>query len=45
MSDHYILLIDESKYFITLPFSHDITCEVLKDAYSYVSRRIKEMGG
>ena len=45
MSDRYILLIDESKYFITLPFNHDITCEVLKDAYSYVSRRIKEMGG
>ena len=45
MSDRYILLIDESKYFVTLPFLHDITCEVLKEAYSYVSRKIKEMGG
>ena len=45
MSDRYILLIDESKYFVTLPFFHDITCEVLKEAYSYVSRKIKEMGG
>lgn len=45
MSDRYVLLIDESKYFDTLPFKHNITCEVLKEAYGYVSRRIDEMGG
>lgn len=45
MSDRYILLIDESKYYEELPFKHDVTCEIFKEAYSYVSSQIERLGG
>lgn len=45
MSERYVLLIDESKYFDVLPFKHDITIELLKEAYKYVESKINGIGG
>ena len=45
MSERYVLLIDESKYFDVMPFKHDITIELLKDSYSYVLRQIQRLNG
>ena len=45
MSERYVLLIDESKYFEVLPFNHDITIELLKEAYKYVESKINQLGG
>ncbi len=36
MADEYILCVDDSKFFDTLPFIHPVTLEVLFDAFSYV---------
>lgn len=45
MSKRYCLLIDESKYYDVLPFKHDITIELLKEAYKYVESEINQIGG
>lgn len=44
MADEYIVLIDQSKYFDTLPFKHPVVLEVLPNAYSVVLKKVKELG-
>lgn len=45
MADEYIVLIDESKYFQTLPFQHPIVLEVLCNAYCSVVKKVEALGG
>lgn len=43
MADEYIVLIDESKYFKTLPFEHPVVVEVLCNAYQIVLKKLEQM--
>lgn len=44
MTDEYIVLIDQSKYFDTLSFKHPVVLEVLPNAYSVVLKKVQELG-
>ncbi|MCF0105540.1 MAG: ribose 5-phosphate isomerase A [Holdemanella sp.] len=44
MADHYILMVDDSKYGKTLRYTHPVVLEVLKDAYSYVCNKLDALG-
>lgn len=44
MADEYIVLIDDRKYFDTLPFQHPVVLEVLPNAYSLVLKKVQELG-
>ncbi|WP_019241628.1 MULTISPECIES: ribose-5-phosphate isomerase A [Bacillus] len=45
MAEEYILLIDTTKLVQSLTFKHPVVLEVLEDAFSYVEKRIRELGG
>ena len=45
MADDYVLLVDESKVFETLPFDHSVTLEVIPEAMNYVKKHIENIGG
>lgn len=44
MADYYVLLVDESKVFETLPFHHSVTLEVIPEAMNYVKKQVQAMG-
>lgn len=44
MAKEYWLLVDESKYFETLPFQYPVTVEVLPSARAYVKKQLTQMG-
>lgn len=43
MADEYIVLIDDNKYFKSLPFVHPVVVEVLCNAYQIVLKRLEQM--
>lgn len=45
MADDYILLVDESKVFETLPLNLPIALEVIPESLGYVCRKVKSMNG
>lgn len=45
MADHYVLLVDESKVFESLPFNHSVTLEVIPEAMGYVQKQIALLDG
>lgn len=45
MADEYILLVDESKVSERLTFKHPVVLEIFKESISYVSEKIKALGG
>lgn len=45
MAVEYVLLVDESKVFETLPFDHSVTLEVIPEAMEYVKKQIKKLNG
>lgn len=44
MAKDYVLLVDESKVFETLPFHHSITLEVIPEAMNYVRKQVQLLG-
>lgn len=44
MSDHYVLLVDESKVFEKLPFDHAITIEIIPESIKYVQKELEALG-
>lgn len=44
MADQYILLVDESKVSPKLTFKHPVVVEVIKEAYSSVTRKLNKLG-
>lgn len=44
MAKDYVLLVDESKVFETLPFYHSITLEVIPEAMNYVKKQVQLLG-
>lgn len=44
MSDHYVLLVDESKVFETLPFDHSVTVEIIPESMRYVKKELEKIG-
>lgn len=45
MADAYVLLVDETKVFPTLPFTHPLVLEVLPESKMYVEKRVCALGG
>lgn len=45
MADDYVLLVDESKVFDTLAFSHPVVLEIVKESYAYVVKQVDALGG
>lgn len=43
MADDYVLLVEESKVFETLPFHHSVTIEVIPEAMSYVKKQVEKL--
>ncbi|WP_455684385.1 ribose 5-phosphate isomerase A [Thomasclavelia sp.] len=44
MADDYVLLVDESKVFETLPFDHSVTIELIPESMSYVKKELEKLG-
>jgi len=44
MADDYVLLVDESKVFETLPFNHSVTVEIIPESMSYVKKELEALG-
>ncbi|WP_410512806.1 ribose 5-phosphate isomerase A [Paenibacillus sp. BR2-3] len=45
MAEHYILLVDESKFVERLTFRHPVVLEILEDALGYVENTVITLGG
>lgn len=45
LAKDYILLVDESKVFETLPFTHPVVLEVIPEAKTLVENRMRALGG
>lgn len=45
LAKSYILLVDESKVFSTLPFAHPVVLEVIPEAKSLVENQMRALGG
>ena len=45
MAEKYVLLIDESKFYDTLPLKDSVTLEVIPQSKNYVQAQIEKLGG
>lgn len=45
LSKDYVLLVDETKVFDTLPFTHPVVLEVIPEAKTFVENRVRAFGG
>ena len=45
MAEKYVLLIDESKFYDTLPLKDSVTLEVIPQSRNYVQAQIEKLGG
>ena len=45
MAKQYILLVDESKVYETLPFHHSVTLEIIPESMAIVKKQIEQLGG
>lgn len=45
MAENYMLLVDETKVFESLPFTHPVVLEIIPESKSYVEKRVKALGG
>ena len=45
MAKQYVLLVDESKVYETLPFHHSVTLEIIPESMSIVKKQIEQLGG
>lgn len=45
LSKDYVLLVDETKVFATLPFTHPVVLEVIPEAKTFVENRVRALGG
>ena len=45
MAEKYVLLIDESKYYETLPLEDSVTLEVIPQSRNYVQAQVEKLGG
>jgi len=44
MAKDYVLLVDESKVYETLPFEHSVTIEVIPESMTYVKEQLTKLG-
>lgn len=45
MAKQYVLLVDESKVFTKLPFTHSVTIEIIPESMSYVKKQMEQLHG